>query len=151
MTKKILILFGVLFLLGLILGGWGMSAISSRAKQKAVEEAKQVAREECAAVKTERDALALHAKMTALRLRLGQVAIQAGKMNYGLARTEAESVFKDAEALERLVRGTADERALQMILARKDQLLGDLAVGSPAGSVALDQMYEASLEGAGSR
>ncbi len=151
MTKKILILFGALFLLGLILGGWGMSAITGRAKQKAVEEAKRVARDECAVVKTERDALALHAKMTVLRLRLGQVAIQAGKMNYGLARTEAESVFKDAEALEGLVRGTADERELQMILSRKDQLLGDLAVGSPAASVALEQMYAASLKGAGSR
>jgi hypothetical protein len=89
--------------------------------------------------------------MTELRLRLGLVAIQAGKMNYGNARTEVESVFKDAAALEGLMKGSPDERELQMILSRREQVLGDLAVGNPASAVALEQMYSASVAGAGSR
>lgn len=151
MTKKNLILFGVVLLVGVILGGWGMSEIQSRAKQKAVDAATEAERGQCASIQKERDELARHAKMTDLRLRLGLVAIQAGKMNYGNARTEAESVFTDAAALEGLMRGTADERELQMILSRKEQVLGDLAVGNPASAVALEQMYSASMAGAASR
>ena len=149
--KKNLILCGAVLVIGALLGALGMSAIQSRARQKAVAAATQAEREQCASIRTERDGLARHAKMSELRLRLGLVAIQAGRMNYGNARTEAESVFADAAGLEGLVRGTADERELQMILSRKDQLLGDLAVGNPASAVALEQMYAASLKGSGSR
>ena len=151
MTKKILILFGVVALIGVILGGWGMRAIQSKATQKAVDAATETERAQCAAVKKESGELARHAKMTDLRLRLGLVAIQAGKMNYGNARTQAESVFTDAAALEGLMKGSPDERELQMILSRKEQVLGDLAVGSPTSAEALEQMYSASLAGAGSR
>lgn len=151
MTKKNLILFGVVLLIGALLGGWGMSAIQSKSKQKAVDAATEAERGQCAAIQKERDELARHAKMTELRLRLGLVAIQAGKMNYGNARTEAESVFTEAAALERLMKGSPDERELQMILSRKEQVLGDLAVGSPTSAVALEQMFSASLAGAESR
>ena len=151
MTKKNLILFGVVLLIGVILGGWAMSAIQGRAKQKAVDAATAAERGQCASIQNERDELARHAKMTDLRLRLGLVAIQAGKMNYGNARTEVEGVFKDAAALEGLMKGSPDERELQMILSRREQVLADLAVGNPASAVALEQMYSASLAGAGSR
>jgi hypothetical protein len=49
------------------------------------------------------------------------------------------------------VAGTPDERELQMILSRKDQILGDLAVGNPASAVALEQMYTASSKAAVAR
>lgn len=151
MTKKILILLGVVALIGVILGGWGMRAIQSKATQKAVDVATEAERGQCASIQKERDELARHSKMTDLRMRLGLVAIQAGKMNYGSARTEAESVFTEAAALEGLMRGSADERELQMILSRKEQVLGDLAVGNPASAVALEQMYSASMAGSGKR
>lgn len=149
--KKNLILCGVMLALGAALGAWAMAAIQSRARQKAVDAAMKSEREQCGTIRMERDELARRAKMTELRLHLGQVAIQAGRMNYGNARTEAESVFADAASLEALVRGTADERELQMILSRKEQVMADLAVGNPASAVALEQMYAASLKGSGSR
>lgn len=151
MTKKILILFGVALLIGAGLGGWGMRTIMGKATQKAVDAATEAERAQCATVKKERGELERHAKMTELRLRLGMVAIEAGKMNYGNARTQAETVFTEAAALEGLMKGSPDERELQMILSRKEQVLGDLAVGSPTSAVALEQMYSASLVGAGSR
>jgi hypothetical protein len=89
--------------------------------------------------------------MMELRLRIGRAAIEASKLNYGNARTEAEGLFTDAEKLQGLVAGTADERELQMITSRKEQILGDLAVGNPAAAVALEQMYAASAKGAVAR
>ncbi|MGK2859197.1 MAG: hypothetical protein ACSLFQ_18510 [Thermoanaerobaculia bacterium] len=151
MTKKYLILFGVVFLVGLILGGLGMSKIMDRSKQTAVEAATQASREQCASIQKERDTLATGAKMAELRLRLGLAAIQAGKLNYGNARTEAEGFFEAAAALEGVVKGTPDERELAMMLSRKEQVLGDLAVGSPTAAVALEQMYTASLDGSKGR
>jgi hypothetical protein len=142
--KKTLILCGVMLVVGAVLGGWGMHALDARAKQKAIEEA-------VGGMRTERDTLARTSKMMELRLRIGRAAIEASKLNYGNARTEAEGLFTDAEKLQGLVAGTADERELQMITSRKEQILGDLAVGNPAAAVALEQMYAASAKGAVAR
>jgi hypothetical protein len=38
-----------------------------------------------------------------------------------------------------------------MILSRKEQVLGDLAIGNPAAAVALEQMFSASSGAAGAR
>ena len=142
--KKTLILCGVMFVIGVALGGWGMHALDSRANTKALAAA-------TSEIGAERDALARRSKMMDLRLRIGKAAIEASRLNYGNARTEAEGLFADAEKLQSLVAGTPDERELQMILARKEQVLGDLAVGNPAAGVALEQMFAASAKGSGAR
>lgn len=142
--KKTLILCGVMLVIGCALGAWGMHALDARAKQKAVDAA-------TGEIRAERDTLARTAKMMELRLRIGKAAIEASRLNYGNARTEADQCFAAAEKLQGLVAGTADERELQMILSRKEQILSDLAVGSPAAAVALEQMYSASASGAVAR
>ena len=139
--KKTLILCGVMLLIGAALGAWGMHALDARSNAKAVEAA-------TAAMRAERDTLSREAEMMGVRLRIGKAAIEASRMNYGNARIEAEQLFADAGKLLALVAGTPEERELQMILSRKDQVLGDLAVGNPASAVALEQMYSASAEGA---
>ncbi|MBI2213166.1 MAG: hypothetical protein HYU52_05925 [Acidobacteria bacterium] len=142
--KKTLIFCAVSLLAGVLLGGWGMHVIDGRAKQKAVEAAMEE-------VRTERDALARVTKMMELRLRIGKAAIEASRLNYGNARIEADQVFVAAETLQALVAGTPDEQELRLILSRKEQLLGDLAVGNPASAVALEQMFSASTAAATAR
>lgn len=142
--KKTLILCGVMIVVGAALGAWGMHALDVRARAKAVEVA-------TSDVSSERDTLARTTKMMELRLQIGRAAIEASRLNYGNARTEAEALFAAAESLRGLVAGTADERELQMILSRKDQIMGDLAVGNPAAAVALEQMFTASTNAAGTR
>lgn len=142
--KKTLILCGVMLVIGAALGAWGMHALDARGKAKAIEEA-------TAEMRAERDTLSRGARMMAVRLRIGKAAIEASRMNYGNARIEAEQLFGEAETLLAVVKGTADERELQMIVSRKEQVLGDLAVGNPAAAVALEQMYSAAATGAGRR
>src|SRR5512133_3645502 len=142
--KKTLILCAVMIVVGAALGAWGMHALDARSKAKAIAEA-------TTAVSAERDTLARTTKMMELRLQIGRAAIEASRLNYGNARTEAEALFAAAEKLQGLVAGTADDRELQMILSRKEQILGDLAVGNPASAVALEQMFSASSKVAGAR
>jgi hypothetical protein len=142
--KKTMILCGVMLLVGAALGGWGMHALDGRAKAKAIEAA-------TAEMRTERDALARATKMMELRLHIGKAAIEASRLNYGNARSEAEQLFSSAEKLQGLVEGTPDARELQMILSRKEQILGDLAVGNPAAAVALEQMFSAAMGAVGRR
>jgi hypothetical protein len=142
--KKTLILCGVMIVIGAALGAWGMHELDVRAKAKAIDSA-------TTAIRTERDTLARTSKMMEVRLQIGRAAIEASRLNYGNARSEAEALFAAAEKIQALVAGTPDERELQMILSRKDQILGDLAVGNPASAVALEQMYTASSKAAVAR
>ncbi|MFA6956935.1 MAG: hypothetical protein WC538_13795 [Thermoanaerobaculia bacterium] len=142
--KKTLILCAVMIVIGGALGAWGMHQLDARANAKAVDAA-------TTAMRTERDTLARTTKMMELRLQIGRAAIEANRLNYGNARSEAEALFAAAEKLQGLVAGSADERELQMIVSRKEQILGDLAVGNPASAVALEQMYNASSKAVGAR
>jgi len=139
--KKTLILCVVMIVIGAALGGWGMHALDARASAKAVDAA-------TTGVRSERDTLARTSKMMEVRLQIGRAAIEANRLNYGNARSEAEALFAAAEKIQTLVAGTADERELQMILSRKEQILGDLAAGNPASAVALEQMFNASAKAA---
>jgi len=139
--KKTLILCGVMIVIGAALGAWGMHALDARAKAKAVDAA-------TTGIRAERDTLVRTSKIMEVRLQIGRAAIEASRLNCGNARSEAEALFAAAEKIQTLVAGTADERELQMILSRKEQILGDLAVGNPASAVALEQMYTASTKAA---
>jgi hypothetical protein len=130
--KIVAIIVAVVAVLGLVVGGWGAALFYGQKQEKAVAQAVQTEQANCAKVTAERDSLATRAKLMELHLRLGHIAIQAGRMNYGLARTEAATFFDDVAKYLEESKGSKHEGDLRMILEKKDSILGDLAVGNPA-------------------
>lgn len=80
-------------------------------------------------------------EVAAHRARLGTIAIEASRMNYGSARDEMVLLLSDLTNLEPKVKGTEHEAAVRAMLENRDQLVSELSVGSPVATEMLQRTY----------
>jgi hypothetical protein len=139
--KKTVILSVVILVLGGVIGGYFVGMWKDRAREKAVAAAIDAERSDRAAVEAELASTKLAAQMSAYHLRLGKIAIDAGRLNYGTAKDEAVQYFTDLSTFAETVQGTEYEAKVRSILDHRDQIVSDLSVGSPTAAESLELMY----------
>jgi hypothetical protein len=113
-------------IVGALIGGFLVGVV----KDKAV-----------AAVQAELASANLANEVAAHRERLGAIAIEASRMNFGTARDEMVLLLGDLTTLEAKVKGTEHEAAVQAMLENRDQIVSELSVGSPVATEMLQRMY----------
>ncbi len=144
--KGIAIISLVAVILGACGGAYGAYKYMDAKTKTAVEAATEAGKADCAKTSAALDAATRRGKILEFDLRLGHIAIQAGRMNYGLARSEATAYFDDLARFADESKGDKHEGDLRSILEKKDQIVNDLAVGSPTSADALELLYLSSIE-----
>lgn len=123
MTMSAKAVVGALTIVGVFLLGYAPASLTARA-----ERAERVRLERVVAV-------------SEIQIQLGMMSYEVNRDNYGLA-AQVATVFFDRVRAES--GGPADQemtKALQAVLARRDEITSDLALASPAVKAKIAEMY----------
>jgi hypothetical protein len=124
--------------LGTFLGVW----LDRRGDEK-----RQVAAVEAEAARTglleaEMSRLQERVDLAQLHLRLGRIAMEADRQNYGAAGERATRFFDDVARIVEQTGAESTARAdLRQVLAARDELIAGLATAQPSAAEQLKQLY----------
>jgi hypothetical protein len=77
-----------------------------------------------------------------IHLRLGRIALEADRQDYGAAGERAARFFDDvARVAQEIQPGDPERAALEHVLAARDELIAGLATAQPAAAEKLKQLY----------
>lgn len=139
--KKTAILASIVLILGAAAGAYLMGTWKDKKQQEAVASAIAAEQSNRASIEADLASTKLAKEMADFRLRLGKLAIEASRLNYGTAKDEAVQFFSDLTEFAERAKGTEYESAVKAILESRDQVVSDLSVGSPTAAEALQRMY----------
>lgn len=139
--KKTAILYSIVLIVGAALGAYLMGTWKDKQRDEAVAAAIQTEQASRAGVESELAETKLAGEMADFRLRLGTIAIEAARLNYGTAKDQAVQYFADLSDFAERAKGTAHESAVTSILENRDQVVSDLSVGSPTAAESLQKLY----------
>lgn len=139
-TKAIIGAAGLIvgFVLGGVSGAWVERRSHDERMAAAVQE--EAARAERLAAEVSE----LHDRgvLLDLHLRLGRVAIEADRQDYGTAGERAARFFDDlARRASETAEGDPERPALRHVLAARDEIIAGLATAQPAAAQRLEQLY----------
>lgn len=124
--------------LGSLAGGW-YEGRSSSEQMAALADA-----EEARAASTEADLSRLKARVEWLQihLRLGRIALEADRQDYGIAGERAARFFDDVALMSQSPNLDPGRRAaLDDVLAARDELIAGLATAQPSAAQRLKELY----------
>lgn len=80
--------------------------------------------------------------LTQIQLRLGRIAMEADRQDYGAAGERATHFFDDVARMVEQAEADGKERAaLRQVLAARDDLIAGLATAQPSAAERLKQLY----------
>ncbi|MGA7614606.1 MAG: hypothetical protein WBX15_05430 [Thermoanaerobaculia bacterium] len=80
--------------------------------------------------------------LTGIQLRLGRLAMEADRQDYGTAGEQATTFFDDVARTAQKIQGDEKAKAaLQHVLAARDEVTAGLAKAQPAAAQRLKQLY----------
>ena len=124
--------------LGCVSGAWLERRNSEERLAAAVE--KEAAR--AGRLETELGRLHERVELIQIHLRLGRIAMEADRQDYGAAGERAARFFDDlARMAQETQEGDQERAALQHVLAARDDLIAGLATAQPAAAQRLKQLY----------
>jgi len=139
--KKTAILSSIVLLVGAAIGAYLMGMWKDKERTEAVAAAIEVEKSNRASIESELASLKLAKEMADFKTRLGTIAIESARLNYGTAKDSAVQLFTDLSAFAEKAKGTVYEAPVAAMLEKRDQIVSDLSVGSPTASEALQKMY----------
>ena len=139
--KKTAIISVVAFVVGVIVSGWLVAGFKDKKKDDAVSAAVKVETDRAGKIEADLADARLRATVLAFHLRLGKLAIDSSRMNYGTAKDEAVEFFSDLQEFVDAGGAGKHEEMIRVILGNRDQIVSDLAVGSPTATEALQRLY----------
>lgn len=130
----------------LIVGGMvgGISGAWLERRSNDERTAAAVEQETARAERLEAELGELHERvdLTRIHLRLGRIALEADRQNYGAAGERAARLFDDVARMAQETRVDGRDRAaLEHVLAARDDLIAGLATAQPAAAHQLKQLY----------
>jgi len=130
----------------LIVGGvvGGISGARLERRSNAERTAAAVEQETARAERLEAENGELHERVDRIQihLRLGRIALEADRQDYGAAGERAARFFDDvARMVQETQVGGQDRAALEHVLAARDELIAGLATAQPAAAQKLKQLY----------
>lgn len=139
--KNTAIIASIVLLVGAALGAYLMGTWKDKKTEEAVAAAVAIEQGNRAALEAELASTKLAKEMADFRLRLGTLAIETSRLNYGTAKDLAVEFFTDLEAFSEKTKGTEYETAVATILGSRDQIVSDVSVGSPTAAESLQRLY----------
>ena len=139
--KSIAISAAIALVVGLLLGMLAGAAWEGRRGDAELAAAVKSEQEAASRLVSERDEIRKRAELMQIHLRLGQIAMEANRQNYGTAAEQAGSFFEDVAAMNNGTQGTKGDAALRQILASRDEIVAGLATAQPAAAQSLQQLY----------
>jgi len=139
--KKTAILYSIVLLVGAAIGAYLMGMWKDKQQVEAVNTAVQVEKDNRAAIEADLASTKLDKQMADFKLRLGAIAIEAARLNYGTAKDNAVQFFTELSEFAETAKGTAHEQTVMSILEARDQVVSDLSVGSPTAAETMQRMY----------
>lgn len=129
-------------IVGVVVGGISGAWLERRSNEKrtaiAVEE--EAARAE--RLETELGQLHRRVDLIQIHLRLGRIAMEADRQDYGTAGERAARFFDDvAQMAQEEWEDDKERAALQYVLAARDELIAGLATAKPAAAERLKELY----------
>jgi hypothetical protein len=124
--------------LGYVSGAW----LERRSNQERTAAA--VEKEAARAERLEAELGRLHERVDLIQihLRLGRIAMEADRQDYGAAGERAANFFDDvARMAQETQEGDRERDALQHVLAARDDLIAGLATAQPAATERLKELY----------
>jgi hypothetical protein len=83
-----------------------------------------------------------HVDLAELHLRLGRIAMEADRQDYGAAGERATHFFDDVARMAEQAEADGQARAaLRQVLAARDELIAGLATAQPSAAERLKQLY----------
>jgi hypothetical protein len=80
--------------------------------------------------------------LTLIHLRLGRIALEADRQDYGSAGKQAASFFHDVALMVQAPNlGDGERAALENVLAARDELIAGLATAQPSAAQRLKELY----------
>jgi hypothetical protein len=136
------IIGAVCLIAGVVLGCFSGAWLERRGNQERTAAA--VEKEAARAERLEVELGRLHDRVDLIRihLRLGRIAMEADRQDYGAAGERAAHFFDDlAHMAQKMPEGDQERAALQHVLAARDDLIAGLATAQPAATQRLKQLY----------
>lgn len=143
MNTKALTITGILGLVvGVGIGGVSGAWVERRSNDERMAAAVQ--EEAARADRLDVEVSGLHHRgvLLELHLRLGRIAIEADRQDYGTAGQRAARFFDDlADLASETADGDPEGPALRHVLAARDEIIAGLATAQPAAAQTLGQLY----------
>lgn len=140
---KINAIIGLVCLIaGVVVGGLSGAWLERRSNDERTAAA--VEQETARAERLEAEIGELHERVGRIRihLRLGRIALEADRQDYGAAGERAARFFDDVARMAQEMKKDDPERAaLEHLLAARDELIAGLATAQPAAAEKLKQLY----------
>lgn len=122
---------------GAFLGAWFERGRSNQRTAAAVEV--ESARAE--RLESEVSRLQARVELSRLQLRLGRIALEADRQDYGSAGEHASRFFEDAARMAEQSDDEQVRRELETVLAARDEVIAGLATAEPAATETLKTLY----------
>lgn len=127
---------------GLALGGFVGSWLAGRSNEAHTTAAIREQETRAEHVQTVAAALRERVALLEMHLRLGRIAIEADRQDYGSAGKQAARFFDDLAGISAgLQQGNPDRILLEHVLAGRDEITAGLATAQPAAAQRLEQLY----------
>lgn len=136
------IIGAVCLIVGVVLGCFSGAWLERRNHEERTAAA--VEQEAARAGRLEAELGRLHERMDVIQihLRLGRIAMEADRQDYGAAGERATHFFDDlARMAQETQEGDPERAALQQVLAARDDLIAGLATAQPAATQRLKKLY----------
>lgn len=139
-TKAIIGAVGLF--VGVALGGVSGAWLERRSNDERIAAAVQEEADRAERLDVEVSELQDRAALRELHLRLGRIAIEADRQDYGTAGERAARFFDDlARLASQTAEGDPERPALRHVLAARDEIIAGLATAQPAAAQRLEQLY----------
>ena len=129
-------------LVGVVLGGLCGAWFERRSGEERMAAAVQEEADRSERLAVEVSELQDRGTLRELHLRLGRIAIDASRQDYGTAGERAARLFEDLTELEsQMAAGDPARPALRHVLAARDEIVAGLATAKPAAAEQLEELY----------
>ena len=113
--KKTAIISAVAFVIGIIIGGLLIAGFKDKKTESIVADAVQVETDRAGKIEADLADARLRGELLEFHLRLGKLAIDSSRMNYGTAKDEAVEFFSDLQEFADTNRGGKQIRVCRTV------------------------------------
>lgn len=140
---RINVIIGIVCLVvGLILGVLSGAAMERRRGDERTATAVEAESARAGRLEADVSQLQKQVDLMQMHLRVGRVAIEADRQNYGTAGEQATNLFDDIALMsERTEEHEKVHAALRQVLAARDEVISGLATAQPASAQRVKQLY----------
>lgn len=142
--QKSIIIAAVCLIVGIVLGAFAGAAVERRRGDERAATAVATESARAGQLTAEVSELQQRVDLIRMHLRLGRIAMEADRQDYGTAGEQATLFFDDLASLTEEPAQDEDKKALaalQQVLAARDEVIAGLATAQPATAQGLKQLY----------